>query len=64
MWMRKLHLMKKLIFTACFAIFSSSFAWTQSKHLENANESFSQMAFKEAAEGYHRCLEKTLKTPF
>ena len=64
MWMRKLHLMKKLIFTACFAIFSSSFAWTQSKHLENANESFSQMAFKEAAEGYHRCLEKDPENTF
>lgn len=56
--------MKKLIFTACFVIFSSSFAWTQSKHLENANESFSQMAFKEAAQGYHRCLEKDPENTF
>lgn len=56
--------MKKLIFTACFAIFSSSFAWTQSKHLENANESFSQMAFKEAAQGYHRCLVKDPENTF
>ncbi|MDA0882142.1 MAG: OmpA family protein [Bacteroidetes bacterium] len=56
--------MKKLIFTACFAIFSCSFAWTQSKPLENANESFSQMAFKEAAQGYHRCLEKDPENTF
>lgn len=56
--------MKKLIITACFAIFSSSFAWTQSRHLENANESFSQMAFKEAAQSYHRCLEKDPENTF
>ena len=47
-----------------FAIFSWSFAWTQSKHLENANESFSQMAVKEAAQGYHRCLEKDPENTF